>query len=121
MPITVDHPYHGVTEISSLADAVESDHPCSDNNTCDIAAALDAGFVRIAAAQLLSATDEAHYTSAWVDRYRLNLQNDRRNRWNEWIRYFDENTVKCDECESYIYNPSEYGDTCGNCLADIEV
>lgn len=113
-----------------VARAVELDHPCSDDNTCDIAAALGNGWPFVAAFLLSGATDtpvldavlRAH---AWNGTATGGFRAEEFNAhsgpgtapegWNEWCRWHRENTAEC-ECGSFVFLPADY---CGNCLKAI--
>ena len=105
-----------------IAVAVADDHYCTEN-FCDIHAALDAGFPRIAAGLLSGATECAH-VDAVVCAHMFNgtlppEQDPRRDmyslpEWEEWALWFKNNARRCRSCDGYGFEV-EVGWSCGNC------
>lgn len=98
-----------------VAAAVYADHPCEGENTCDIAAALEAGFPFVAAHLLCGATETPALDAiGYVDQREPEG-------WDEWVVYFKANTVRCD-CGSFVFREEDYAaaeQVCGNCLAIV--
>lgn len=119
------HPYYGLVAMSETGDqyrdlaiAVHSDHPCEDN-TCDIREALEAGFPRIAALLLTSATeaDTVRFLLCW---YRVPWDMYRLPEWNDWKEHFDTYGRQCPACGAFSFASDHYEpETCGNCLASL--
>lgn len=110
---------------NKLARAVEADHPCEDDNACDIAAALRAGFEEVAADQLLNATEceSLERLLERMGRKGIVLHAPGESRplgWLEWVDWFHQHTVECPECNAFVFT-DEYGqpDHCSNCHAAI--
>ena len=93
----------------AIAFAVEVEHPCSDSS-CDIAMALEEGFP-FAAAHLLSGATETPFLDAVMEAAGIN-QIDWPAGWDEWVKFFRENTWECEACGSYTKNDEE---SCYNC------
>lgn len=101
-------------------DAVVSDHREECDNTCDIVAALRAGYPRVAAYLLQGATEADH-----VEQVRSQQNEDWHGfghasasdpDWLAWLDWFHANTIQCESCEAYIFVDDKYwGDRCDNC------
>lgn len=113
-------PLKHAVEMPELKTAVESavyeDHPCDNDNCCDVAAALRAGFA-FSAAHLLSGATECPHVEALMGLipYEQGWPID----WEEWTDWFKENTIKCDSCGAYNFIDECTPDTCGNCMASL--
>lgn len=107
------------------ADAIESDHPCSDAG-CDIATALEHEFVGWAWHSLRGATEAQRCDAlAWYwprlfaavlgsDPYRTNPD------WSDWHAHHEQYGRKCDACESFTYAEDGWEPTvCANCHAPL--
>lgn len=132
-----------------LESALEHDHisACahSDNNTCDINAAYDAGFPEVAAHLLLNATecertsavilgcgtecDEHHHRDEYDHGPGLDIYGRRPwapdeaypwpRGWGAWTEHFAANTAECPECASYVWLNGAERDTCDSCHATV--
>jgi hypothetical protein len=111
-------------EIDDLfADAVAADHAKTCNPACDIAAALRAGYPRVAAYLLMGAT-EAPVCAFVRQRYpqgfdRMGFGSADDPDWLGWCQWFDANTVKCGNCEVFNFTDQGYPRMCGNCLSPL--
>lgn len=103
-----------------LADAIERDHPDCSCGSCDISAALRAGFV-YSAAHLLSGATECPN----LDRFRakcgaLPMGGDGWPiDWAEWVEWFRANSRKCSECGAFTFTDEGEPDSCANCLKPL--
>lgn len=105
---------------SVITEAIEETHPECRQNTCDIHAAIEAGFP-FAAAYLLSSATEVYPLDAAVRALEFNgvelpLFFDE---FDEWCASDASNSVECPACGSHVY--SDFGDGCGMCLADLTI
>ena len=116
---------------ADLARAVEADHPCTDDTSCDIAAALEQDFPFVAAFLLQSATETpcvdatiaAHVHNGTAGNEMLaepfngHIGPGTAPRgWSEWCQWSRDNSVYCEHCGAYTY-PDWRGrpEECGNC------
>lgn len=105
----------------ALADAVRTDHPCSDLAGCDIARSLHEDFVYVAVHLLMGST-ETPTVSAVLAAYPhqdtlASLLRPWPNGWDEWKVWHDEHKVVCVECEHRNYDA--WGGTCTNCAKPL--
>lgn len=101
-----------------LAEAVRTDHPCTDV-ACDIRAALDAGAPHAAACLLIGAT-EAPATAEVMERHGLTADLYRATDWDAWKEYHTSTGRQCGECGAYNYSEHWHGgETCGNCAREL--
>lgn len=116
------------TFADALAAAIGLDHSCEDSS-CDIAAAVEQGFYRVAADLLMSAT-ECETVANVVDYYVRHRGEDwnrygavgpdadaERDAWHAWhVRH----GYRCESCNGYTYGDDDWTpDRCGNCGADM--
>jgi len=88
---------------------VEEDHPCNDYH-CEIRAALDAGYGRIAAFLLYGALDET------VPVAPMDFRSDE---WQDWLDHVRTYGHRCHECGAINYGDDVWEpQTCGNCGSD---
>ena len=88
---------------------VEEAHPCEDYH-CDIRAALDNGFGRVAAFLLYGALDEAYAVPT------MDFDSDE---WQDWLDYVRTYGHRCHECGTINYGDNVWEpQTCGNCGSD---
>jgi hypothetical protein len=106
---------------ADIAEAVKSDHYCTDS-FCDIYAALEAGFPLVAAGILIGATECAHVDAVLCAYKFMGQLDDKHNpgdmyslaEWDGWSTWFDENSRQCRGCGGYGFEV-EVGWDCGNC------
>lgn len=97
--------------------AVELEHSC-DNASCDIDAALSAGFPYSAAYLLAGATETPLLDSVCqFHGFNPSATYDAVPDWQEWVEYHEEHGRECQSCGAYSYAIDFEPDTCGNCLA----
>lgn len=115
----------GTSYADDIEAAVREDHCCNDE-ACEIEAMLDAGAPVTAACMLIGATECAHVAAVrWA--HRLNRTPDfhpsldviEAPDWPVWERYHAEHGRKCEACGAYTYDPYDWADSCGNCLAPL--
>lgn len=101
------------------AEAVQDDHYC-DNNACDIAAALRAGYPRVAAYLLDGATEaRAVFTlmvRAGENWHGFGHRDADDSDWERWVDWFYANTTACD-CGAYNFTDRGTVYSCANCGA----
>jgi len=103
---------------SAIARAVELDHDC-DDNACDIAGALRAGFP-IAAAHLLQVATECPHLEAFLAEHgEWPVKGGWPVEFDEWAAWFKANTVKCESCGAYNFTDESTPYTCANCAHDL--
>jgi hypothetical protein len=89
--------------------AVKEAHPCEDYH-CDIRAALDAGYGRIAAFLLYGET-EVQFAEPTMD-----FDSDE---WQEWVEHVRTYGHECPACGTINYGDDAWEpQTCGNCGSD---
>lgn len=96
-----------------LAEAVETDHPCTDTVGCDIAVALDNGFVEAAALLLSGATE----TPA-LDATGIAVPGYQSTEFQAWADWYREHGHECPACESFMFSDS-FPVRCTNCLEEV--
>lgn len=110
----------GNTLYGDILRAVDTEHPCSDHS-CDIAAAMDAGYI-LWAAHLLSGATECPETEKALDAY-FRHHGDvayRRNLEDERLSLLGVPHVQCEDCGAINWELSGYmPETCGNCCASL--
>lgn len=115
----------GASYADDIEAAIREDHYCG-GETCDIEAMLDAGAPVTAACMLIGATECAHVASVrWA--HRVNRTPDFYDGfdmfgapdWPVWERYHAEHGRKCEACGAYTYDPDDWAESCGNCLAPL--
>jgi DNA-directed RNA polymerase subunit RPC12/RpoP len=88
---------------------VEEEHPCNDYH-CDIRAALDGGFGRIAAFLLYGALDETIPVAP------MDFNSDE---WQDWLDHVRTYGHRCSDCGTINYGDDAWEpQTCGNCGSD---
>jgi len=109
-----------------VTEAINETHPGGDSlgechsNTCDIHAALAAGYP-FAAAWLLSGATEVYPLDAAVRALEFNGVEvpSFMAEFDEWCASDASDSVECPECSSRVYR--DFGDGCGSCLADLTI
>lgn len=97
--------------------AVELEHPC-DDDACDIATALAAGFPFVAAWLLVGAT-ETPLLDEVLEHYDQDCR-DTPQDWDQWVAHHKQYARHCEACNGYTYGDDYYTpETCGNCLAAL--
>ena len=99
---------------ADVGSAVTLEHDCQDSS-CDIHAALDAGFP-LSAAHLLIGATETPLLEAVISHYGLSFV-DWPSDWDDWVTWHKEHGRQCPSCEAFNYDESD--NVCGNCLADL--
>lgn len=105
-----------------LREAVWKDHPCTDTESCDIACALDNGFVFSAAHHLLGSTETPALDKLLKEFAKEGIRIVGDDHWPldwpEWVAFFKGNSIKCEACGacSFIEVPGWPPEKCGNCL-----
>lgn len=99
------------------------EHSDSCGNTCDIVAALRAGYPRVAA-YLLNGATETPTVDRVMERYgetfdAFGHRDATDPDWLAWIDWFRENTVHCPWCEASCFTDKGTVYTCGNCRHDV--
>ena len=94
--------------------AVELEHTCTDDMSCDIAAAIRAG-CPYSAAYLLSGATETPLLDSVLSFYGTDISEPED--WTDWNEFHEENGRECQSCGSFNYADDFEPDTCGNCLA----
>jgi hypothetical protein len=114
-------PGPGVLAARRLEAAVRADHPC-DDRSCDIAAALEAGFPHTAAWLLASAThDRPALTRLLAEgAAALPARSEDCGDWAPWTAFHRRHGRRCPACESFTYGDeqAEPGQ-CAACLAPL--
>lgn len=104
-----------------IAEAVRTDHPCRDDDTCDIARALEDGYPLWAAYLLVSAT-EAPATSEAVSHYHpSDFDAEAASERDAWLQTstWTEQAHRCEACGSITFGTDTYEpETCGACGSD---
>ena len=108
--------------VGPLGKAIEKDHPC-DDQACDIAYALESGFVATAAWLLTGATEcsTVEAIAECLDLELRTLADEESEIWHDWHA---SHSVECDHCGSHNYadDVSDLsGAQCGNCSARLVV
>ena len=104
-----------------LADALSLEHPCSGENTCDIAAAVRVRCYLWAARLLWGATEcpETDKVLAAINE-EMGARDFEAAIDDERVRFLDEvESIECAACGSYVYTDDDTA-TCGNCLAQVK-
>ena len=102
-------------------DAVVKDHAAENgcDSTCDITAALRAGYPRVAAYLLTSATEaptvELVARSAGEDFGNFGHSTASDPDWLAWCEWFATNTVGCSSCDAVNFSDRGPVYTCGSC------
>jgi hypothetical protein len=99
--------------------AVELEHPCTDDTSCDIAAALRAG-CPFSAAYLLSGATETPLLDSVCQFYGFNpfdMHGLAPEDWTDWKAFHEEHGRECHSCGSFTYGDDFEPEQCGNCLA----
>lgn len=110
---------------SDIARAVEEDHYCNDDSTCDIAAALSLDLPLVAAGILSGATECAHLDATlWAHRFNrtISAANDpgrdwyATEDWEPWGRWFDSHALMCAGCGGATFGTDHWTpEECGHC------
>lgn len=116
---------HETTPISAsvretIGKAVWADHPCEDDNHCDIGAALERGYPLAAAYLLMGATDP-NLTSMAIEALLFNGHDPSEVNcvaaFDEWCDSEDSTPdAYCGGCESPLYGVDPDWYTCSNCM-----
>jgi hypothetical protein len=105
---------------ADLERVILEEHGECDSTTCDISAALRAGFP-FAAAHLWIGATETPMTEA-VIRFYGGLPKGRTcapREFGDWCKWFAKNTVQCPHCEAFNFTDNGQPGTCGNCAKEL--
>jgi hypothetical protein len=106
---------------ADIAASVELEHPNCSQNTCDVSAALEAGYP-LAAAYLLDGATEApllaavvmhHFPAAGIRDAAVTAD------FDAWCAYGKERSRRCPGCDAYLYVEGVEDEWCGNCGAEV--
>jgi hypothetical protein len=106
-----------------FASAVEHDHGGCGDTTCDIDAAIRAGYPRVAAYLLNGATETPtidrvmHATGETFANMGFGTADDPD--WLAWCQWFESNTLRCPSCEAFNFTDDGDPYSCGNCGASL--
>jgi hypothetical protein len=106
---------------SDIAQAVKLEHPNCEQNTCDVSAALEAGYP-MAAAYLLDGATEAPLLAAVVMRYfpAAGIRDDAvMADFDAWCAYAKAHSRQCQACEAWLYVEGVESEWCGNCGEEV--
>ena len=109
-----------------LADSIVADHDC-DDQCCEIAAALENGFVEVAAYLLINAIEaeavDELLEDGRIDIFGTNMMGERfawPRDWDSWVEWHHENAISCPGCGAFNYpNRWHTPEVCGNCQKSI--
>jgi uncharacterized paraquat-inducible protein A len=103
-----------------LAAALDKEHPCSGDNTCDIAKAVELGCYLWAGHILGGATECELTTAAMVEiNERLGAKEFEYELEQERQKVAAQPSIRCEACGSVVYTEADE-DNCDNCLADVK-
>lgn len=104
------------TDLRDLGRAIERDHYCDDyaSENCDVCQAIGAGYVRVAANLLQSATECPTVYAVFQ-----NLDETEcipyEQEWEQWAEYHEDGTARCSACGSFSWDK----DMCSSCGSDM--
>lgn len=100
----------------AIENAILTDHDCTGDYSCDIAAALRAGFQEVAAHLLMGAADcpTLERCLQTLDAS-LTAGHAFPRAWGEWTEWHEEHGVRCSDCGAYSFEDETTLGACGNC------